>query len=176
MSIPKQANPAKLVIGVFLNEKELIHPVAEALGQRFGSIDMASRWMNFDFTNYYEKEMGAPLYRRLFAFKELIEQEALSRIKIHTNQLEAAHIDCGKRKVNIDPGYLLHERFVLATGKNFSHRIYIGNRIYADLTLMYKGGGFKTLPWTYPDYAHGTLISWLELVRKKYAADMKRLS
>ena len=75
--------------------------------------------------------------------------------------------------VNIDPGYLLHERFVLATGKNYSHRIYIGKGIYADLTLMYTKGKFEPLPWTYPDYASENIIDFLEKVRKKYGVDIK---
>jgi len=78
------------------------------------------------------------------------------------------------RRANIDPGYLLYERFVLASGKNFAHRIYIGHCIYADLTLIYRKGAFETLPWTYPDYADQPILSFLERVRKKYAVDIKR--
>ena len=76
--------------------------------------------------------------------------------------------------VNLDPGYMLLERFVLASGKNFSHRIYIGRRIYADLTLIYTKGRFQTLPWTYPDYAEQNMLTYLEQVRKKYVADLKQ--
>jgi hypothetical protein len=76
--------------------------------------------------------------------------------------------------VNIDPGYLLPERLVLATGKNFTHRIYIGQGIYADLTLIFQKGAFRTLPWTYPDYADRCLIDFLTLVRNKYMLDLKQ--
>jgi hypothetical protein len=75
--------------------------------------------------------------------------------------------------VNIDPGYLVHERFVLATGKNFTHRIHLAEGIYADLTLIYTKGAFQTLPWTYPDYADEKMLFFLEGVRKKYLVDMK---
>ena len=78
----------------------------------------------------------------------------------------------GRRRVNLDPGYLLLERFVLASGKNFTHRIYIGQGIYADLTLMFQKGAFRTLPWTYPDYAARDMQSFLTQVRRKYAADL----
>jgi hypothetical protein len=74
--------------------------------------------------------------------------------------------------VNIDPGYLLHERFVLASGKNFSHRIYICRGIYADMTLNYQKGNFQKLPWTYPDYADGPILSFLRQVRLKYGQDL----
>ena len=86
-------------------------------------------------------------------FQDLVEQIALAEIKRHTNSIEQTYALEGKRQLNLDPGYLLYERFVLASGKNFTHRVYIGNMIYADLTLIYQKGAFQTLPWTYPDYA-----------------------
>ena len=75
--------------------------------------------------------------------------------------------------MNIDPGYLLLERFVLATGKNFTHRIYLGGGIYADLTLIYTRGDFQALPWTYPDYADPRMIRHLNQIRHRYTIDLK---
>ena len=79
-----------------------------------------------------------------------------------------------RRNVNIDPGYLLLSRFVLATGKDFSHRIYIGRGIYAEVTLMFKKGEFHTLAWTYPDYASAEMTDFLLSVRRGYVADLKK--
>jgi hypothetical protein len=174
MSIPQPPKPAKLVIGVISRDTGKIGAVAEALVEKFGLVDIVSPWSAFDFTQYYEKEMGAGLKRRLISFKALISQEALSEIKRFTNSVESRLLQDGKRSVNIDPGYLLAERFVLATGKNFSHRIYIGQGIYADLTLVYTKGGFQPLPWTYPDYAGECIRGFLEKVRAKYRADLQR--
>ena len=92
-----------------------------------------------------------------------------------TNDLESKYSRDDRRRVNLDPGYLLRERFVLATGKNFSHRIYIGRRIYADLTLIFTKGVFQTLPWTYPDYADKKMLGYLEQVRSKYVSDLKQV-
>jgi hypothetical protein len=117
--------------------------------------------------------MGAPLYRRVFSFERLIAQEQLAEIKCRTNSLETKLSTQGRRSVNIDPGYLLFERFVLATGKNYTHRIYIGRGIYADLTLIYQKGAYRPLPWTYPDYAAPQMGSFLVKVRQKYGADLK---
>ena len=128
--------------------------------------------MPFDYTSYYENEMGAPLFRRVFAFDKLIRQNDLAAIKLDTNHIEQKYTQNGKRRVNIDPGYMLHERFVLASGKNFSHRIYLDEGIYADLTLMYINGSFQKLPWTYPDYADRPMQTVLERIRKKYIADL----
>lgn len=176
MSVPQTPRPAKLVIGVFAKNKKIIENLALELSSRFGPFDLVSSWMNFNYTDYYKPEMGSPLFRRVFAFKPLIEQTDLADIKIATNQMEHNYSTGGRRQVNIDPGYLLHERFVLASGKNFSHRIYIGLGIYADLTLIYQKGCFQKLPWTYPDYADQAMICFLDQVRRKYVLDLKSIS
>jgi len=176
MSIPQTAKPAKLVIGVFTRNKKIIDNLAIELSSQFGQIDLVSSWMDFDYTSYYEPEMGSPLARRVFAFKRLIEQGELAAVKNATNQIEQTHSQGGRREANIDPGYVLHERFVLASGKNFSHRIYIGDGIYADLTLIYQNGNFQKLPWTYPDYADQAILNFLDQVRSKYVLDVRRTS
>jgi len=174
MSIPREAKPAKLVVGLFMGATNLLENLALDLSSRFGSIDILSAWLPFDYTSYYEPEMGAPLFRRVFAFDKFIQQSDLAKIKHTTNQIEQQYSQNGKRRVNIDPGYLLHERFVLASGKNYSHRIYIGDGIYADLTLIYHKGGFQKLPWTYPDYADRPMLTVLERVRNKYVFEFKK--
>ncbi|MDM8525182.1 DUF4416 family protein [Desulfococcaceae bacterium HSG8] len=175
MSKPRPPEPAKLVISLFMKEKNLLQPVAEELSERFGSADMVSAWLPFDYTSYYEPEMGAPLFRRVLTFTSLIRQRDLADIKIETNEIEIKYSENNNRQVNIDPGYMLRERFVLATGKNFTHRIYIGKHIYADLTLVYTKGAFRELPWTYPDYADKRMLAYLELVRKRYVTDLKKM-
>lgn len=173
MSIPRSPDPAKLVIGVFMQEKALLEGVAASLTDILGPIDGISPWFSFDYTNYYEPEMGAPLFRRLFSFEKLIRQRMLARIKLKTNAIETRYAVDRRRRINIDPGYMLHSQFVLATGKNYTHRIYIGRGIYADLTLIYNRGGFTVLPWTYPDYADPQMIEYLQKVRQKYVLDMR---
>lgn len=174
MSIPKQPDPAKLVIGCIMNDKTLVHDLFTVFEDRFGPVDMISEWLKFAYTDYYYKEMGSPLYRKVFVFKHLIGQADLARIKETTNGIETTYSCGGRRSVNIDPGYLVSSRFILATGKEYSHRIYIGRNIYADLTLMYsKKTGFQTLDWTYPDYASTSMLSFLSKVKIKYLIDLK---
>ena len=175
MSRPQTPKPAKLVIGFFLKEKNLAVSVVKSLKEKFGLVDIVSSWLPFNLTTYYETEMGQPLFRRMLAFETLIKQSALSKIKRITNDLELEYSKYSKRRVNLDPGYLLRERFVLATGKNYSHRIYIGRGIYADLTLIYTKGGFTKLPWTYPDYTQQNILNYLERVRDKYVIDLKQI-
>lgn len=173
MSVPAPSRPAKLLVGFFLGHQSLAGTLMDRMEDLFGPLDLVSRWLPFDYTDYYTREMGAPLYRRMVAFKRLIDQAQLPDIKHLTNALESDHATRDGRVVNIDPGYLLLERFVLATGKNFSHRIYLRRGIYADLTLIYRQGRFESLPWTYPDYADAPLQDFLFKARKKYALDLK---
>ena len=175
MSVPQQPDPAKLVVGFILKEKRLLGNIIKVLVERFGPIDLVSPWLPFDFTQYYTEEMGQPLQRRMIAFKRMIQQTDLTDIKLFTNDLETGYLKSGKRQVNIDPGYLLLERFILGTGKNFSHRIYLDKGIYADLTLIFHKQQFRSLPWTYPDYAHENIQTFLKKVREKYKIDLKQL-
>ena len=174
MSTPQPPKPAKLIIGLIMQDRALIEQLTAALCASYGPLDLVSAWMPFDYTAYYEREMGAHLVRRMLVFKDLIRQDDLPAIKLTTNRLEEKYTKDGRRRVNIDPGYLLLERLVLASGKNFSHRIYLDDGIYADLTLVYQHGEFQKLPWTYPDYADQPMLAFLLQVRRKYAADLKQ--
>jgi hypothetical protein len=173
MSKPRRPQPAKLVISALLADKTLLPEVLRQLESEFGNIALESAWMDFGFTDYYRSEMGGALVRKMLAFGPLVEQAHLSRIKLATNRMEAAFAVEDRRRVNLDPGYLLLERFVLATGKNFSHLIYIGESIYADLTLIFQKGGFQPLPWTYPDYAEPEMHTFLLQVRQSYSRELR---
>jgi hypothetical protein len=176
MSQPQIPKPAKLIISVFTNTTDIIFPAANLLISEFGDIDLVSAWFPFEDTNYYAREMGIGLLRRMIAFRRLIDPGSLADIKHKTNRIEEKFSEQGKRRINIDPGCLTHERFVLATGKNYTHRIYIGSGIFADLTLVYQKGRFQTLPWTYPDYAKENIRSFLMRVRHKYSINIKEES
>lgn len=173
MSELQAPKPAKLVIGLFTGDIQIFGKLVPEFISLYGHIDLVSPWMAFNHTRYYEKEMGSPLYRRLCSFQSLIDQLDLADIKMKAHQIEQSFSQSGRRRVNIDPGYILRERFVLASGKNFSHRICIGNGIYADLTLIYHKGNFQRLPWTYPDYAGDDMLAFLGQVRNKYIWDIK---
>lgn len=142
--------------------------------ERLGAPDILSELLTFEQTSYYEDEMGKGLRRKVASFDALIDPSMLSELKMFTNGLEAEFSRDGKRRVNIDPGYMALEKFVLASCKNFSHRIYIGGGVYADLTLIYTGGGFATLPWTYPDYTEKTLFGIVKDIRRRYALQIGR--
>ena len=167
------AQPAKLLVGAIMKNRSLLETVAAGLMSAFGPLGMVSPWYAFNDTDYYAGEMGQPLFRRIIVFKSLVNQDDLVRVKLQTNALEKALSVMGARQVNLDPGFLVSERFVLASGKNFTHRIYLGQGIYADLTLIFERGAYRALPWTYPDYASSRLQAFLLKARGRYRRDLK---
>jgi hypothetical protein len=174
MSHPRAPKPAKLVMSFLYREEEALAEVLAAADGNFGPLDFLSETLPFEFTSYYEAEMGKHLKRRLAAFRPLIFPPQLPEIKVWANGQENRHLDeRGGRKINIDPGYLAPAKFILATGKDYSHRIYLGDGIYGDLTLMFQKGAFITLPWTYPDYGSSPLIDLITLIRKRLLWQMK---
>jgi hypothetical protein len=147
-----------------------------AAGQRYGPADFVSEPLPFDFTDYYEREMGRGLWRRMVGFGPLIMPDQLIPVKLWANHQEGQALnEEGGRRVNIDPGYLAASKFILATGKDYSHRIYLGGGIYGDLGLIFQRRSFSPLPWTYPDYASEPLLGILNLLRKRYLWQLKKL-
>ena len=178
MSQPQEPEPVKLISSLFSPEKELIDTVVEELSKDFGLVDWISPELLFDRTQYYAREMGWPLHRRFISFSQLVPADHLVEIKLKTNGIEDHHRLEGNRLVNIDPGIISPERLILATGKNYVHRVYLSKGIYADLTLIFQKGSFRPVKWTYPDYATPTIIGFFNKIREKYMEqlrEMKRL-
>ncbi|MGE5310593.1 MAG: DUF4416 family protein [Nitrospirota bacterium] len=173
MSRPREPKPAKLFVSVISAAPERIARVLVELAERYGPMDFVSAVLPFDYTDYYYAEMGTPLWRRFASFVSLVSQGGLVRIKEETNELEGRMSEGGRRSVNIDPGYLLAERLVLATGKNCAHRIYLDRGIYADLTLVFQQKTYRPLPWTYPDYGDERVRGWLGVLRQKYLLQLR---
>ena len=174
MSLPSPPKAVKLVMSFLFAEEKKFAAAISAADQRYGPIDFLSEPLPFDFTSYYEPEMGRVLWRRLAGFGPLIAPEQLPGIKLWTNALESRFLNEREgRKVNVDPGYLAASRFILATGKDYSHRIYLGQGIYGDLTLWFQKSAFTPLPWTYPDYASQPLIGLINLLRRRYLWQLK---
>ncbi|RLF60347.1 MAG: DUF4416 domain-containing protein [Thermoplasmata archaeon] len=175
MSLPREPDPVKLIASLFSPEKAILHKAIQSLSSMFGPIDTVSHELLFDRTRYYAREMGWPLYRRFVSLRDLIPADHLVEVKLKTNGVERGYLHDGKRRVNIDPGYLCAERLILATGKNYVHRVYLSRGIYADLTLIYRKGSYRALPWTYPDYAEPETIRIFNEIRGKYMNQLKEM-
>jgi hypothetical protein len=157
--------PVKLICGLLYHEDEWLQRSIIDLRTEFGEIDYQSNPMDFHFTDYYFKEMGSPLYRNFVSFDKLIDPAELSVIKVLTNALEERYSLSagGKRVANIDPGYLNATAYILATSKNYAHRIYLGRGVFAQQELLFEKRRVQTLDWTYPDYRS---VEYQEILRK----------
>lgn len=173
MSKPTQALPVKLVFSVFAPATGILNDTINGLSALYGQPDFVSEQIPFDYTDYYSPEMGEKLVRRFLSMEKLIRPEALPDIKLATNEIEEESAVAGHRQVNIDPGYLSQSHLILATGKGYSHRPYLRDGIYADLTLIYQGKKFCSLPWTYPDYADEKQLAMLSAIRSRYLLQLK---
>ena len=176
MSTPAVPLAVKPVASLILARDDLASPVLRRLATYWGPVDLVGPLWPFTATDYYAREMGGNLWRCLASFLHLASAAHLADWKVRTNLLENRFSLGGRRLVNLDPGYVARERLVLATGKNYAHRIYLGQGIYGDLTLLAGRGGFEALAWTYPDYAAGPLPEFLALVRRKYLWQLKQLA
>jgi hypothetical protein len=175
MSHPREPEPAKIISSLFSPERECIERVITHLSGIYGPVDWLSPELFFDRTRYYAREMGWPLYRRFISFERLVPPDRIVEIKLKTNEIEGQYLREGNRGINIDPGCISAERLILATGKNYVHRVYLSKGIYADLTLVFQKGSFKPVAWTYPDYADPEVIGYLNGVRKRYMEQLKSL-
>ncbi len=174
MSRPRRPPAAALVVSLLAARPEWLEEAEKLLERKnFGPVAGASELLPFDQTSYYAAEFGESLVRRFLRFSRLIEQDSLAGVKLACLGLEEELSVAGRRRVNIDPGILSCERLILATGKNYTHRVPLSGGIYADLTLIYTGGSFRPLPWTYPDYRSEGIINLLNRFRADYIEQLR---
>lgn len=136
------------------------------LKENFGNILFQSHTFPWNFSSYYGNELGTPIYRNFVFFKSIIDPSSLTELKLKTKKIEDDFLKNNKRQINLDPGYLTLAKVVLASTKNYSHRIYLGKGIYAELALFYRGKRFIALPYTYKDYRDETSLNIFMEARK----------
>ncbi len=168
--------PVKLIVPMLAHDTERFADADRALCERLGAIDWRSELLPFEATEYYVAEMGTPQWRRFVTLAELVDPGELAQIKIATNDIEQELSLEGRRQVNLDPGYVSLAKLVLATTKNQWHRLYIGQGIYAEVTLSYQRGAWRPQPWTYPDYATPAYLAIMAGVRERYQAQLREFT
>ncbi|MEA1939608.1 MAG: DUF4416 family protein [Candidatus Caldatribacteriota bacterium] len=171
--------PVKLIISMISSNKTMFDIYEEILKKRFGRTDLKSNIQDFNFTKYYEKEFGQNLLEKIISFESLIKIEMLTDIKKITNGLENDILDNNisskKRNINLDPGYINLDKFILASTKNGPSRIYLKDGIYAEITLKYQNKSFvANNKYTYPNYRTDEYINFLNLVREKYKQQLRK--
>jgi hypothetical protein len=175
----KKPKPVKLIIGILAADTECLEKAVQGIIKEFGAADFMSDVWPFDKTDYYKEQTGQNILRQFVSFENLIDPGELAQIKHITNSLEQELANqLGRdvpRPVNLDPGIIEPSKLILATTKNYSHRIYIGNQMYAEVTLIYDKGAWSALPYTYPDYRQTNYIEFFEIVRRKLLEQLKSI-
>lgn len=163
--------PAKFFFAITLLEKGYHAAAEEAIAERWGAIDLHSELYCFsDYTHYYEAEMGRPLWKYFLTLERPLAMDSLVEVKFFAEDLQTRFARVAepqlRRTINLDPGYITSWNLVLSTVKNFAHRIYLRDGIYAEVTLVFKERRFQTLPWTYTDYASPLALDFFTQARK----------
>jgi hypothetical protein len=167
--------PVKLIVGFISSDEAFFLQAEKLLIRKFGKIDFNSRILQFNQTDYYEPEFGVNLLRKFVSFNKLIDPGKISAIKVFTGGLEA-RLSTGnkKRRINIDPGYIHGAKLVLATTKDYAHRIYLSKGIYSEITLSFQNHQFQALPWTYPDYRTPEYLEIFAHIRQLFMSQIKK--
>ncbi len=158
MAAVRPPERAVFFCGVLASGAEALPPARAGLEAVFGRAAMESAVFPFSHTSYYLDELGASPVRMFLAWDGLYATERIADAKIATNALEIELAESLRerglsRPVNLDPGYLTQAKLVLASAKNYAHRIHVRDGIYAEITLQYRQNRFHALPWTFPDFA-----------------------
>ncbi|MCH7518376.1 MAG: DUF4416 family protein [Candidatus Dadabacteria bacterium] len=176
MSQLSEPSRVRLFMGLIYKPDSSIVDLLKMLEEKLGAINFASEGYPFNHSSYYENEMGDELLRKILTFEKLIRRTEIVEIKTFTNKLEKVFSYEGNRTINIDPGYIAQEHLILATGKGYSHRPYLGSGVYADLTLKYVKDEYRTLEWTYPDYGNEEMRGLFKDLRNQYVNQLKKES
>jgi hypothetical protein len=168
MADVQPVSPVKYFIAVLFRDADRIPALKQELQQRWGTLDFEGPDHPFFITDYYEPEMGAPLFRRLLSFEKLLPPQFLADMKLECNALEDLLRENNNRTVNLDIGYLDHNKIVLASAKAAGQKIYLDKGIYADLVCRYKNGAYRPFEWTFPDFKDGRYDTELSSIRTSY--------
>lgn len=170
----KTPEPVKYFVAVLWADEDALPEAYEQLVARGGVIDFSGVDRPFDLSDYYESEMGAHLHRRLVAFETLRCPGELADAKRACIEIEAMLAGPNGRRVNLDIGYLDHNKIVLASVKAAGQKIYLANGIYADLIARYADGRYQPFAWTFPDFKDGRYDDELAILRNNYLSQMKQ--
>ncbi|MBN2584721.1 MAG: DUF4416 family protein [Planctomycetes bacterium] len=173
----RKPEPVKLLVGMLSAWPGALAAAESELVERHGPVDLQSEMTAHEFTEYYRDEMGHPLLRYFVSFERLIDPADLAGIKRRTNDVERKFAASGEwsaaRPINLDPGYVTPAKLILASCKDFAHRIYLGEGVYAETTLSYRNGAWLCYDWTYPDFRTYDYQAFLARVRNRLMAQRK---
>lgn len=164
MALPQKPKKVKLFIGILSSDTKLFETIKKEF--KYGEIDYESEIFDWNFTKYYNDELGENIKKKFIFFKKLINPDEIVKIKLETNKIEDKYSKNSKRKINLDPGYLTHSKVLLATAKDYSHKIYIGKGIYGDVVLTFRNKTFEPHVYTFRDFRTKEYIELFNKMRE----------
>jgi hypothetical protein len=172
---PQKADPVKLFVAILWAQSGPLKEACRILQSFWGDVDFTGADHPFDATDYYEREMGRDLNRRLVSFFSLAPPDCLSSAKHRCNEIENQLAEEGCRRVNLDIGYLDHSKIVLASFKSAGQKIYLGDGVWADLVGRYRQARYHPFEWTFPDFRDGRYDRELCQIREIYLKQLREL-
>jgi hypothetical protein len=173
-----EPNPVKLIVGILASDERCLAAARDTVLALLGPADLVSEAWTFDQTDYYTKEIGPSVLRQFVAIERLVHPGDLAAIKRRTNEIERQLAETlatpYPRPVNLDPGVIEPSKLILASTKNFAHRIYIGMQMYAEVTLVFDKGQWRTLPYTFPDYYRPEYHKFFSMVRSRLVQQLRQ--
>jgi hypothetical protein len=156
MGEPTHPEPAMLILAAFSRCEEALAWAEARATAGWGSLELKSPLFDFTETEYYTPTMGPGLKKIFFAFAAPFDPARLVECKLTANAWEKEYAALKghpePRPLNLDPGYLTLGKLVLSSTKDFAHRIYLRQGIYAEVTLFYKHHRWQHHEYTFADY------------------------
>ncbi len=171
---PTEPDPVKLFVGILYSDENLLENAINLLSNKFGKIDYKSPDYEFTITDYYREEIGWPIFRKFVSFSNSINPKEIAQIKLDTNAIEDRLAVDGKRKINLDPGYMDYNKVILASAKYNSQKIYIDLGIYADPTLWFDKGEYHPYPFSFPDFKTGMYSQTFLHIRAQFKGQRRK--
>lgn len=175
MAEPRPAEPVKLFVAILWHDRAALEESLHLLTALYGQLDFTGPDRAFDVTRYYEREMGCGLSRRLVSFERLVSPDFLVQAKHDCDGVEERLAGVAGRRVNLDVGYLDHNKVVLGSNKGAGQKIYLGRGVYADLVGRYRKGRYRPFEWTFPDFRNGRYDPELAAMRSTYLEQLRSL-
>lgn len=172
MARMQEPPPGQLIVSIIYNSLDALADALNALEKRFGRVQYETVEIECALAKSYSEEMGDTLQRRFFSFDRLVSRATLPEAKSACSKIEARFSDrvddfCF-RTVNIDPGIMCPSNLIMASHREYNHRVYLRDAVYVEIALIYSQGRFNRLPWTVPDFYDDEAIDFFERVRASF--------
>lgn len=152
----RQHPRAMLLVAVITRHDAALDWARERCINAYGPLALESQTFPFIETDYYEPTMGPGLGTTFLTFQQNYDVGETAVTKLQTNAWEAEYAALGRhpesRPLNLDPGYLTSAKLVLSSTKDHTHRLYLGQGIFGEITLFYRHGAWRDHEFTFPNY------------------------